>query len=483
MVSMNLKFLTFALVVISFPDAYEASPPLERHLEARTVSTPTPANYVAITSVNLFDGNTVTSDATVVFDAVNGTIVSITTSASPTDPVFDIATTVDGTNKTLIPGLIEGHMHMESPDIPTDPYNQERVLRSALKCGVTTVCDMLSTPTAINTFKADIMAEVERARSEISSGASVKSILLADLKSALFAATVPEGWPRPILEGEVGRVVGEGYPNISLTNIQTFMDEQTKLGADYIKIMQEDCHALDIKLSSIPVPTIRLQTAVVKAAHAAGYLVFAHAISDEAQELVLKAGADAMAHAIMDQHASETLLGLYKKNRAFMIPTLVGITSMTGEAQDQRAKFADIAFSRKLVDEETRDWMNSSLSIGAEGTTAEYAYEMVRNFMLQGIDVVAGTDSLAGLKGTGVGPSLWFELSLYVERCGMSAIDALKSATSVSARRFRFEDRGTIEVGKRADLVLVAGNPTQRLEALWEGEGIVGVWKQGLRAM
>ena len=36
--------------------------------------------------------------------------------------------------------------------------------------------------------------------------------------------------------------------------------------------------------------------------------------------------------------------------------------------------------------------------------------------------------------------------------------------------------------GKRADLVLVKGDVTKNLESLWEGEGIVGVWKEGFKA-
>jgi len=114
--------------------------------------------------------------------------------------------------------------------------------------------------------------------------------------------------------------------------------------------------------------------------------------------------------------------------------------------------------------------------------TIEHGYETVRMFRKHGIDVVAGTDSAAGLKGSGIGPSLWMELGLYVSECGMSPVEALRSATSVTAKRFRFEDRGLVEKGRRADLLLVKGNPTERLEDLWEG-GIAGVWKEGLRAV
>ena len=105
----------------------------------------------------------------------------------------------------------------------------------------------------------------------------------------------------------------------------------------------------------------------------------------------------------------------------------------------------------------------------------------------EGIDIVAGTDSMCGIPGTAIGPSLWLELEMYEKKIGMQVKDILKSATSVSARRYGFDDRGIIAEGKRADLVLVKGDISTKLSYLWggdegEGLGIVGVWKQGLKA-
>jgi imidazolonepropionase-like amidohydrolase len=63
----------------------------------------------------------------------------------------------------------------------------------------------------------------------------------------------------------------------------------------------------------------------------------------------------------------------------------------------------------------------------------------------------------------------------------MSSVEALRTATGTSAKRFGFKDRGVIEMGRRADLVLVKGRVDEKLEMLWEGEGIVGIWKAGLK--
>jgi imidazolonepropionase-like amidohydrolase len=66
-----------------------------------------------------------------------------------------------------------------------------------------------------------------------------------------------------------------------------------------------------------------------------------------------------------------------------------------------------------------------------------------------------------GFHGTALGVSVHHELSIYVNHCGFSAIEALRSATSVTARRYNLDDRGRIMVGLIADLVLVRGNPTE----------------------
>ena len=66
---------------------------------------------------------------------------------------------------------------------------------------------------------------------------------------------------------------------------------------------------------------------------------------------------------------------------------------------------------------------------------------------------------------------------MYVERCGFTPTEALRSATSVPARRFKFlNDRGSIAEGLRADLLLIKGDPSTNIEDLFN---VVGVWKAG----
>lgn len=69
------------------------------------------------------------------------------------------------------------------------------------------------------------------------------------------------------------------------------------------------------------------------------------------------------------------------------------------------------------------------------------------------------------------------ELYLLVHEGGLTPQDALRSATSLTAQRFGFKDRGEIAEGRRADLLLVEGNPLQNID---DSLNIRGVWRGGI---
>ncbi|MCJ1260919.1 hypothetical protein MMC22_000783 [Lobaria immixta] len=97
--------------------------------------------------------------------------------------------------------------------------------------------------------------------------------------------------------------------------------------------------------------------------------------------------------------------------------------------------------------------------------TVKKAYQQVRELRAAGFDIVAGTDSSTGVeKGVKFDISLHHEMWLYVTRSGLSAVEALRSATSISPRRFHLSDRGRIDGGLKADLLLVRGDLTTSIE-------------------
>jgi hypothetical protein len=109
----------------------------------------------------------------------------------------------------------------------------------------------------------------------------------------------------------------------------------------------------------------------------------------------------------------------------------------------------------------------SSDAAPAERARAERGMENVAEFMRQfsraGGKMVAGTDS-SGPPGM-PGARLHRELQLWVAR-GIPPMEALRAATQYPAQLLRLEDRGTIERGKRGDLLVLRGNPLEDIRLL-----------------
>lgn len=133
------------------------------------------------------------------------------------------------------------------------------------------------------------------------------------------------------------------------------------------------------------------------------------------------------------------------------------------------------------------------MSMATEECKVEYAYETVRQLKAAGVDVVwlvnssilleavlthgSGSDAAGPAIGTAWGLTMHQEMALFVNKCGFTPEEALKSATSVTARRFKFQDRGRIAEGLRADLVLVEGNPLENIDHTLD---LRAVWKGGV---
>jgi dihydroorotase-like cyclic amidohydrolase len=148
---------------------------------------------VIIHSVKLFDGEGIHENATVVFDQASGTIDSVLTGSGAPEATAD-AELVDGSGMTLMPGLIEGHMHCWDIHMPEGIGNSD-VLRMTMRAGVTTVCDFHSDPYCVENLRDLIKKENSAAKAKGKDG----RVHMADLKTALLAATIQGGWPKPVV--------------------------------------------------------------------------------------------------------------------------------------------------------------------------------------------------------------------------------------------------------------------------------------------
>jgi amidohydrolase family protein len=114
------------------------------------------------------------------------------------------------------------------------------------------------------------------------------------------------------------------------------------------------------------------------------------------------------------------------------------------------------------------------MSLGAPATGgAAFQARMAENLAVigalhkAGIPIVAGSDT--GLIRYGLDR----EIELYV-KAGMTPLEAIQSATIVPARAMKMDrEVGTIEVGKRADLILVDGNPLQNISDIRQVSSVV----------
>lgn len=125
-----------------------------------------------ITNARIFDGVTVLTECGhVLLDAER--IVEVFLGGAPIPPPS--AAVVDATGCTLIPGLIDAHVHV---------YQDVKFLETAIRYGVTTVLDLHNEPEWFQKMNA-----IARSRND-----------LCDVKSACFGATVKNGWPSAIVK-------------------------------------------------------------------------------------------------------------------------------------------------------------------------------------------------------------------------------------------------------------------------------------------
>ena len=386
---------------------------------------------VRIVCTRVFDGVKTIPQANVT--VVGGRIAKI----APGCDAAQGADMVDGRGKTLLPGLIDAHVHS---------WGDAR--RDALRFGVTTELDQFTD------WKT--LAEARKQR------VSLAKTDQADLWSAGTLVTAPGGH---------GTEYGMPIPTLTKpTDAQAFVDARIKEDSDWIKIVRDDgtSYSPTFHLPTLSADTVK---ATIVAAHARHRMAVIHIIKREDARQAIADGVDGLAHIFADQPADAAIVQLALRRKAFVIPTLAVTSTIAGDAHGERLR-ADPAIAPMLgVDQKT------ALGNGFPGAKHPQflvnALVSVRMLNAAGVPILAGTD--AGNPGTTHGASLHEELALLVQ-AGLTPVQALHAATAAPAKTFGLSDRGRIAPGLRADLVLVDGDPTTNILTTRK---IVGVWKNG----
>ena len=136
------------------------------------------------------------------------------------------------------------------------------------------------------------------------------------------------------------------------------------------------------------IPSIELQTAIVKAAHGRGLMTAAHALTLEDTLAILGAGVDGLSHTFSDVPPTQELIEAYKANNSFCIPTLLVHGSVTGEGAHLAASFANDPRAEGKISGAEKAVMCGCMHFGAQTCKVEHAYESVRQLKAAGIDVL-----------------------------------------------------------------------------------------------
>ncbi|MET9501944.1 amidohydrolase family protein [Streptomyces sp. NPDC006622] len=404
-------------------------------------------SVTAITGARVFDGEKTLGVTTVLVDG--GRIARIG------GDVPDGAEVVDGSGATLLPGLIDAHVH-----------TGRDALALALRFGVTTELEMQGTHTRDN-------------RAHISEDDAV-----ADVRSSGFGITPPGGHPSELFpEGfRPGPPPGArpaGRPPLmpfSTTPEEAvaFIPQLIERGSDYIKFMVDDGSVEGHPgLPMLDRATLR---AGVTEAKRHGMLTVAHALTVDATRMAIEAGIDGLAHLFMDQPHTDEIIDLVKDSGVFVVPCVVLNASMMGITGSDLADDPRVA---SRLDAEWDNALRSSFGHYPQGKI-EDVLATVKSLGDAGVDLLAGTDAslpLPFLGGLAHGASVHHELQ-YLTRAGLTPVQALRAATATTARRFGLDDRGRIAEGLRADLLLVDGDPTTTISDTLNTRA---VWRRGTR--
>ena len=254
---------------------------------------------------------------------------------------------------------------------------------------------------------------------------------------------------------------------------------QVDAGASYIKIMHEAGRSLSASFPRASPATLK---ATVDAAHAHGLKAVGHALGYRDTIELLESGVDGLTHTFADEPSSDDYISLYKRNNAHCNPTLGTHGSLTTEGQRLQEQYANHPFANRLItDQDSRERLCQCISMGKTGSSVSNAYSSVRALHKAGVPILVGSDSAGPALGTAYGLSTHLEMHVLIHEAGMSAMDVLKSATSLNASRFGFHDRGSVQQGKKADLLLIEGDAVELLE---RKDTLIlpikGVWRDGI---
>ena len=361
-------------------------------------------------------------------------------------------TICDYGNSTILPGLVDGHTHMMAPGDGTHgdftgAEDDDILLMRALK-----------------NAKTFLDAGVTTAREN-----GAKNKVAFSLKKGIRSG-LSEG-PEMIISGRPITITGGhfwycGSEADGIDGVRQEVRKLVKEGADFIKIMATGGSTW----SSDPLrPSYTPEeiATIVEEAHRFGKLTAAHCASMQGIKNSLDAGVDMIIHCVFEDETgmyefNEPLAEQLAAAKAWVNPTLHVVQA--GIDHTER-----IGYNRGWL---TKD---EQKSIDSSKASLETRIDSVNRLIKMGVKMIAGSDSPWGA----FPPGEFVKEMIALNKAGLSNTEALVTGLSHAAESIAVSDQaGTLSPGRPGDVLVVGGDPTSDLNALWD---VKDVYKSGIR--
>jgi imidazolonepropionase-like amidohydrolase len=428
----------------------------------------------------------------------DGRIASVSSASSRGQRASADVTVIDGTGLFLSPGLIDSHVHLGAIPGMTDEQEsehpgvaaaaREQIPRSYLLSGFTTLIDLISTPERVSAWRKSSDAVPD---TYFCGGAALMDGYSMNYEPAPQRY---QDWPYMLMEPGTQAPAGI---DPAMHTPQAVVSRMRRDGAICVKTFYERGFA---GVSNLPVPKLETIRELVKAAHTAGLPVLIHANSEEAQAFALAAGVDIVAHGLWNwnQETSSTteitpgiqkiLDGELAANIGWQptLQVLDGIRDLFDPAFLSDPRLQRVLPS-SLIDwcrSPEGGWFRESLAkdtglppnagaaelqrliYGPMGGVIARASSTAHYMIAHHGRILFGTDTpSAPTYANPPGLNALMEMHDLME-AGESPEQIFKSATLVNAQSLKLDrDIGTVQVGKRANLLLLRRDPTLTIEA------------------